>query len=73
MRALTRQRRTAAICGACAAIVPSSALLMTDHPNSSPTHFFGGLVIGVAFSISVGTFVLSRRRARAHTEAPCTK
>lgn len=63
MRKLTPQRRrAAAICGACGAIIPSSALLMQHRPASSPVQFVGGMLIGTALTISLAAFVSVRRR-----------
>jgi hypothetical protein len=61
MRKLSpERRRVAVICGACAAVIPSATLLMTGN-HSNAMHFVGGLLIGLAVTLSVGSLVLSRR------------
>ena len=64
MRKLSPQRRrAAAVCGACAAIIPSSALLMQHRATSNPVQFVGGLLIGTALTLSLAAFVSVRRRS----------
>ncbi len=60
MRTLTPQRRAAAICAACSAVIPSTSLLMFSS-HSSPAHFFGGLIVGLAITLCIGSLALSRR------------
>ncbi len=60
MRKLTPQRRAAAICAACAAIIPSTTLLrFGSHSNAA--HFTGGLVVGLACTLSMATLFSTRR------------
>jgi uncharacterized membrane protein YccC len=60
MRNLSPQRRAAVIAGACAAIVPSTALLM-EHTHSKMVDFAGGLIVGVAFALTVAFLIRTRR------------
>ncbi len=61
MRNLTPERRRAAvICAACAAMIPSVTLLMRGT-HSSAVDFVGGLVVGLALTISIVTLVRTRR------------
>jgi hypothetical protein len=61
MRKLSPERRRAAvICASCAAIIPSSTLLMFGS-HSSSIHFVGGLLVGLAFTVSIGTLIKSQR------------
>jgi hypothetical protein len=61
MRKLSpERRRVAAICGACAAIIPSTTLLMRQmHSNSAD--FMGGLIVGVAIVLSIANVSRLRR------------
>jgi hypothetical protein len=61
MRKLSPQRRrVAVICASCAAIIPSTTLLMHgSHANGSA--FAGGLIVGLAITLSVGSFIGLRR------------
>ena len=61
MRKLSPQRRRAAVlAGACAAIIPSTALLV-EGTHSVPAHFFGGLIAGIAVTLSLALLVRTRR------------
>jgi hypothetical protein len=61
MRELSpERRRAAALCAACAAIIPSAVLLMRSG-HSSAFDFVGGLMIGLSITLSIATLVRSRR------------
>jgi predicted Kef-type K+ transport protein len=61
MRKLSpERRRAAAICGACAAIIPSISLAMRGS-HSNAFDFAGGLIIGLAMTLSIATVIRTRR------------
>jgi hypothetical protein len=62
MRNLSPKRRRAAIvCGVCAAIIPSTTLMMEHFHASKYADFGGGLLVGLALTLSVATFIKSRQ------------
>ena len=61
MRNLSPQRRrTAVVAAACAAIIPSTTLLMS-RSHSSSFDFVGGLIVGLAITVSLAMVVRGRR------------
>jgi hypothetical protein len=60
MKNLSPQRRRAAVlAAACAAIIPSTTILM-ERSQSRPLEFADGLLIGLAFTLTIGLVVRTR-------------
>jgi hypothetical protein len=68
MRPLSRNRRIAVVCAACASIVPGTTALLSREQIagfSQGHHFLNGLLLGLSISLIGASIVFLRRDSSA--------